>query len=99
MRYKYSELQLAGNKKVRDTRALLDLLNEYHDTTVKMSFTRARSGKANKLKGTFTVPTHAIDNNETYLFYYAIHEFTHCLGYNGHDAAFKREERNLLAKF
>lgn len=99
MKYKLTELQLAGNKQVKDAKALLDLLNEYCQTDIKMSFTRANRGRA-KLAGNFTVPVHAINkNNETYLFYYVVHEFTHCLGNHTHDASFKSKERELLNLF
>jgi len=106
MRYKLTELQLAGNKQVKDARALLDLLNEhcqaneYHHTNITMSFTRANRGTAKLTRNTFTVPIHAINKGDTYLFYYVIHEFTHCLGYGHlHDDNFKWKEKQLLDLF
>ena len=99
MKYQFTELQLSGNKKVADARAVLDLLNEHCRTSVKMSFSRANGGRANLYRQRFTIPKHAMDRCETYLHYYVIHEFTHCLGNLSHDKAFKRKERQLLKMF
>ena len=100
MRYRLTDIQLAGNKQAKDACALLDLLNEHCRTKVKMDFTRARAGRANLRHDHFTVPQHALEKfGETYLFYYVIHEFTHCLGNSSHDGDFKRKERQLLKLF
>lgn len=94
-----TSLQLAGNKKIKNAQALLELLNQHCKTSTTMTFTRARAGRANTELNHFTVPQHAIDNVETYLSYYVIHEFTHCLGFPGHNASFKQRERKLLTLF
>ena len=99
MKYKLTALQLAGDKQVKDANALLDLLNEHCHTSVTMTFSRARAGRANLEHKYFTVPQHTLTRGETYLYYYVIHEFTHCLGYLGHDSTFKRNERQLLKLF
>ena len=99
MRYQLTHIQTAGNKQASDAYALLDLLNEHCKTHIGMSFSRARGGRANLLHKRFTVPQHTFTNGETYLFYYVIHEFTHCLGYVPHDSVFKRKERQLLVLF
>lgn len=99
MKYRLTPIQLASNKQVNDATALLELLNEHCNTDAKMIFSRARSGRANSRLLRFTVPQHALEKGETYLFYYVIHEFTHCLGYNGHPSEFKCKERQLLKLF
>ena len=99
MKYKLEGIQLAGNKQVENANALLELLNDYCHAEVKMSFTRANRGRANLSNTHFTVPEHAINKNETYLLYYVIHEFTHCLGNTGHDKKFKNKETQLLDLF
>ena len=97
MKYKLTPLQLAGNKQVKDAYALLDLLNEHEHTRITMTFSRAYAGHARDRH--FIMPIHVFDKGETYLFYYVIHEFTHCLGYARHDSDFKRSERRLLNLF
>ena len=99
MNYKFTELQLAGNKQVTDARALLDLLNEKTRSQVIMSFSKAKRGRANLKHNRFTVPKHAFDKGETYLFYYVIHEFTHCMGYPNHGKDFKSKEQSFLNLF
>ena len=99
MRYKLTDIQLAGNKQVKDANALLDLLNEHCRTNIAMTFSRARGGRANLKYARFTVPQHAFERGETYLQYYVIHEFTHCLGIANHGSRFKRKERELLDLF
>lgn len=100
MRYKFTELQLAGNRQVKDAKALLDLLNEQCHKHINMSFTRAAGGRANREHTHFSIPEHALKNGEIYLFYYVIHEFTHCYANNpSHDSQFKRAERKLLKLF
>ena len=100
MKYRFTDLQLAGNKQVKDAQALLDLLNEHYKSSVLMAFTHANKGRANIIAKRFTIPQHALDKGETYLHYYVIHEFTHCLGFfDEHNLAFKRKEQTLLAMF
>jgi len=96
MKYK---MVVDGNPKAHDAYALLDLLNEHYDCDVTMTFSRARKGRANLIKQQFTVPQFALKRGETYLHYYVIHEFTHCIGYRYHDSVFKAHERQLLALF
>ncbi len=100
MRYKLTDIQLAGNKQAKDAEALLDLLNEHCHTDVKMTFSRANAGRANLNHTRFTIPQHAFTKGETYLFYYVIHEFTHCQDdIIGHGKDFKKAEQDLLGLF
>ena len=99
MKYRLTEAQLKGNKQAQDAIALLDLLNEHCNTGITMHFTRAMGGRANLQYTHFTIPQFAFARREAYLFYYVIHEFTHCLGYDEHDNAFKQKERTLLSLF
>lgn len=99
MKYKLTPIQLSHNKQVDDAAALLGLLNEHCKADTKMVFSRARAGRANVELGKFTIPQHALNNGETYLSYYVIHEFTHCLGLRGHNKDFKQRERALLRLF
>jgi len=99
MKYKLTDIQLSGNKQVNDARALLGLLNEHCNSKVKMNFSRANGGQANLKLARFTIPQHAFTKGETYLLYYVIHEFTHCLGNRSHNSMFKRKERELLQLF
>ena len=84
---------------MKDATALLDLLNENCHTKITMAFSRAYGGRANLVLHRFTVPQHTFTKGETYLFYYVIHEFTHCLGNPKHDSDFKRKEKQLLRLF
>ena len=96
----FTPIQEAGDKRIEDARALLTLLNEHCGTNITMRFTFARGGRANTRLQRFTIPKFAVDNGETYLFYYVIHEFTHCFGqYHNHGEQFKACERGLLSEF
>jgi len=98
MKYKLTDTQVG--KKGQDTRALLALLNEHCHTDIGMTFTRAAGGCANPRQKCFTIPQHAFAKGETYLFYYVIHEFTHCRENNSaHDRCFKQTEQELLGLF
>ncbi len=97
MHYKLTELQIAGNKPIAEAKALLELLNEQYKTKVTMRFTRADKGRAKPTQSRFSIPIHATDKGEAFLFYYVIHEFVHCLGYHGHGITFKTHERDLLS--
>ena len=99
MKYRFTDTQLAGNKKAKDCYALLDLLNETHHQKIKMTITRARGGHAHIREDRFTLPTYVFSRPEVYMFYYVIHEFTHCLGFWGHDLYFKRKEQDILQLF
>jgi hypothetical protein len=96
----FTDAELADNKQAHDAKALLSLLNENCHTNIKMDFSKARAGRANAVNTHFTIPKHAFTKGETYLFYYVIHEFTHCETANGtHNAFFKRCEQRFLAMF
>lgn len=101
MKYRFTNTELEKYPHTKDAIALLDLLNERCHKHIKMVFTKASGGRANLTHTQFTVPKHALEKfGETYLYYYVIHEFTHCYANNGtHDGQFKRTERKLLALF
>lgn len=101
MKYKLTQIQLSGNKLINDAIALLDLLNETNKTSIKMTFSKANCGRANQRLQKFTIPVHAITKGESYLFYYVIHEYSHCMlsRHTGHNNQFKQTELILLNKF
>jgi hypothetical protein len=104
MRYKLNEMQLSGNSQIaklsRDATAMLELLNEHEKTHVRMSFSKARAGRANLEKKQFTIPLTAQAHfGLDYMMYYVIHEFTHCLGYHNHRTSFKHKEQQLCELF
>jgi hypothetical protein len=99
MRYKISEIQLAGNKQANDAKAMLVLLNEQMHENVTMHFTNANAGRAKTRIKHFTIPIHALKSCETYLLYYVIHEFTHCITNKMHDTKFKFTESALCSQF
>ena len=90
---------MATPKWQQEAQALLELLNEHCDTTITIRFTTAQRGQANLTHNRFSIPEHAPTKGEAYLYYYVIHEFTHCLGFWEHDQSFKKKEQSLLILF
>lgn len=87
------------DRQIQDIESLLQLLNENKHSNISMRFSNADCGRANIDNGKFSIPLHAFTKGETYLHYYVIHEFTHCLGCWNHGSDFKRVEGQLLKLF
>ena len=99
MKYTLNRTQ-QNSKLIDDAIALLQLMNEHNKTNFKMRFTEAARGRANIRLQRFTIPGQAIECGESYLFYYVIHEYTHCISrIVKHNDIFKHGEIVLLRKF
>jgi hypothetical protein len=96
----YKATENSNNTLIQGASKLLAELNTKYDRSVTMQFTDSYGGRANIDLQRFTIPLWAAKKGITYLYYYVIHEFTHCFGqYCGHGAGFKACERGILGEY